>query len=179
MTKQLETEFQTVNRPLKNPLRFIVNGTLTLAILTFVAYLVFLGLSMQSSANSQLPIQPEIAKNIAFEIREFGVFAFEFIKPFLQLTIMLIIVDWLLRRIGIKYKLDFKLTDINTQTVIGLILICAFTLSALSGVGVGHLKDIALVVVGFYFGTQKRTIKYQTEDQNIVVEEEHKNPRES
>lgn len=46
----------------------------------------------------------------------------------------------------------------NVQAGLAVILIVAFAIAALSNVGdVVALKDIALVVVGFYFGDRKRS----------------------
>ncbi|MEJ1975067.1 MAG: hypothetical protein WDN49_02420 [Acetobacteraceae bacterium] len=46
----------------------------------------------------------------------------------------------------------------NVQALIAIIVVGAFALSALTGIGshTSDLKDIALVVVGFYFGTRRR-----------------------
>jgi hypothetical protein len=50
----------------------------------------------------------------------------------------------------------------GVQAVIAVVIIIAFAVSALGNVGqVSALKDIALVVVGFYFGDRKRTGEIQ------------------
>ena len=43
--------------------------------------------------------------------------------------------------------------------------------------GLDALKDLALVVVGFYFGTQRRSIETQTGAGKITVVEEHESER--
>lgn len=49
---------------------------------------------------------------------------------------------------------------------------------ALSGVEGAHmLKDVALVVVGFYFGTQKRTTEVINGENKTITSEEHINER--
>lgn len=157
----------------KNPLKFIIYGTLILSILIFILYLMVRWMSFQDNNGV---LDKDVAQAIAMEIKTFGLSTFTFLKPFLQLALLLIIVDWILRKFGVEYKSGFKKISWNTQTIMGLIIISAFTLSALSGIGVTHLKDIALVVVGFYFGTQKRVIEYESEGKKVKIEEEHENP---
>jgi len=43
-------------------------------------------------------------------------------------------------------------------------------------VGLGALKDVALVVVGFYFGTQKRVVELETKACKMREVIEHSNP---
>lgn len=65
------------------------------------------------------------------------------------------------------------------QTIIALVIMVAFALAALSGIeGAAMLKDVALVVVGFYFGTQKRTNEIVNGDKRHTIIEEHTNDRE-
>jgi hypothetical protein len=42
--------------------------------------------------------------------------------------------------------------------------------------GVGALRDIALVVVGFYFGSQRRVLEIETQQGKIKQVIEHENP---
>ena len=57
-----------------------------------------------------------------------------------------------------RFGLPSELTlGTNVQALLAIVLILAFAVSAIGGVGdTGSLKDIALVVVGFYFGSRKR-----------------------
>jgi hypothetical protein len=61
-------------------------------------------------------------------------------------------------RIVERFKLPSEITfGANVQALLAIVLILAFAVSAIGGVGdTSALKDIALVVVGFYFGTRKR-----------------------
>lgn len=118
----------------------------------------------------------ELLRSIADDTRLLGLSVFEFVRPFLQLVIILIILEWLLNRFGLSLtKEAFKL-DWNIQTIIALVVIIAFSLAALSGVaGAGMLKDVALVVVGFYFGSQKKTFELTKGSDKITTTEEHSN----
>jgi hypothetical protein len=58
-----------------------------------------------------------------------------------------------------------------------LIVISAFAIAALAGLdGAGSLKDVALVVVGFYFGSQRRRTEIQTDKDKVTIEEDRRNP---
>ena len=66
----------------------------------------------------------------------------------------------------------------NVQTIIALVVVVAFSLAALTGIeGVADLKDIALVVVGFYSGTKKKSLEVTKGDTKLVSTEEHINER--
>ena len=91
-----------------------------------------------------------------------------FKRPFLQLIIILLILEWLLAKFGIKLIPEQLKIDLNIQTVIALIVVVAFCIAALGNIpGMGALKDLAFVVVGFYFGVNK---KPKTENINSKVE---------
>lgn len=57
-----------------------------------------------------------------------------------------------------RFRMPTEVTfGANIQALLAVVLILAFAVSAIGGVGdTASLKDIALVVVGFYFGTRKR-----------------------
>jgi hypothetical protein len=83
-----------------------------------------------------------------------------FIKPLLQLGILLYILIAAAERLGFQtnaFTGALKEVPINVQAFIAVVIIVSFSIAALAGVGdVSALKDIALVVVGFYFGTRQR-----------------------
>lgn len=143
----------------KNPLRFIIRIALTMTLIIAIAYLVFIGLASTQSGGDL-----RMYSTIAEEIKYFGIGTFNFLRPFLQLVIILILVEWLLGKFNTSLWSSGGTIVWNIQTVIGLIIIAGFTLAALAGInGVANLKEIALVVVGFYFGTQRKSIQ----DDNI------------
>lgn len=102
------------------------------------------------------------------------------ISPLIQLFVVLVIIEWFLKRMGITLgsSATWKGIEWNTQTIIAVIVIFAFSIAALGGLteGLGALKDVALVVVGFYFGTQKRMVEIETERGKIKEVIEHDNP---
>ncbi len=136
---------------LKNPFRLIINAFLLvsfilLVLYCFIEYLRFFG--------------PTEYQNKAENLyRDYTVLLSEvwrFAKPLVQLVLILAIVDWILKRLGITIlgnKIPFQW---NIQTIIALIVVSGFSLVAMSEGAIDPLKDLALVVVGFYFGTQKK-----------------------
>ncbi len=150
-------------------LRFLIRWILFFIILTGIMYLVALITSL---------VYPDITeiKLISAEIKVIAISIFSFFSPFIQLIIILLIVEWILRKFGVKLENGRGNFDWNVQTIIGIIIIFGFVVAALSGIeGVGYLKDIALVVVGFYFGTQRRVIEYESNGKKVKIEEEHTN----
>ena len=108
-------------------------------------------------------------------IQSISKITWDFIQPFLQLLILLVIIEWIIKKLNISFANDSRF-DWNVQTVIALIVTTAFSMAALTNLsGATVLKDLALVVVGFYFGTQKKTVEYQAGDIKTTVFEEHEN----
>ena len=163
---------------IKNPLRLIVNTTIVVFIILLIAYIgaqVALAALPNDSDNLK---RTELLRTLSDNIRILSIFVFDFVKPFLQLIIILIVLEWLLNKFGLTLNRDAVKFDWNVQTVIGVVVIIAFSLAALSGVpGASMLKDVALVVVGFYFGTQKKTNEIIQGDTKITSTEEHTNER--
>ena len=84
----------------------------------------------------------------------------EFLAGPLTLAIVLQILVSVAERAG--YKINAGLESIslgsNVQAILAIVIVLSFAIAALGSVGqVAALKDIALVVVGFYFGDRKRS----------------------
>ncbi|HEX7315637.1 MAG TPA: hypothetical protein VF297_17085 [Pyrinomonadaceae bacterium] len=154
-------------------LRWIIYLTIFLLVFFLIAYT---ALSVGSIYDEDAQ-RKQVLGQVAVQIAAIGVNGWSFIRPFLQLILVLVIIDWMLSRWGVNLQskvLDF---DWNIQTLIALIIIGAFAVAALGGIndGIGTLKDLALVVVGFYFGSQKRSIEIETEKGKETIVEEHHN----
>lgn len=115
---------------------------------------------------SILPLPPEYTnfrRQLPSIAREIGPIAEElwvFSQPFLEIFLILAILDWLISKINTQTKRNLNNFVFNTQTLIALIVTGGFTIAALTGndSGAGLLKDLSLVVVGFYFGTQRQDV---------------------
>lgn len=162
------------NRSFKNPLRLILNTTIWIFVILLFFYV---GVRISLTYDIQQK-QADLLGTIAGDLKTISISVFEFVRPFLQLVIILIILEWLLGRFGISLDKNFRFKERNTQTAIAMVVIIAFALAALSGVeNAGMLKDVALVVVGFYFGTQKKTTETTKGDEKTSETEEHTNER--
>ena len=107
--------------------------------------------------------------------------AWSFARPLLQLLLVLLIVDWILKRMGIQFSPGAATTSIgrqfnwDVQAIIAVIVIAAYAVAQLAGLGGEGMKDIALVVVGFYFGTQRRSYEVDPQTGKMRVIEDHTN----
>jgi hypothetical protein len=73
-------------------------------------------------------------------------------RPIVQLLVILAILGVILERFNLDIRALTASADVRAVLAVGVVL--AFSLAALSGSeGASLLKDVALVVVGFYFGT--------------------------
>jgi len=169
----------------KNPLRIVIRYAVWIFFTLLIIYLllnVAIAYLQFAQADSQYGTRVpagviERAQNVSDKIETITRYVWDFFVPFLQLALLFLIIDWLLTRFGIDVLSKGRSFDWNIQTVIALIVISAFAIAALAGLnGVGALKDVALVVVGFYFGSQKRRTEIETGKDKIKIEEEHENP---
>lgn len=158
---------------MKNPLRTIINLSIFLFFLLLVSY-VALNIWNIYEQNEQ---RKQLFSLLTTQVNTLSFTAWEFFKPFLQIVIILTIVDWILSRWGFSLKSKDSKFDWNIQSIIALIVIGSFAIAALGGLseGVGTLKDLALVVIGFYFGSQKKSVELQTENGKTTIVEEHEN----
>lgn len=89
-------------------------------------------------------------------VNKVGAEAWIFASPLLQLIIVFLILQWLLSKIGISLTLR-EFTSWNVQVFIALLVMSTFCISALGNLpGLPYTKDLALIVIGFYFGTRTK-----------------------
>jgi hypothetical protein len=136
---------------LKNPFRLVIN---TFLFLFFILLLLYLGIEAFRILGD--PLYRDKADNLYKDYVVFLNEAWRFARPLVQLVLILAIVEWILKRLGIALFGERIVFEWNIQTIIAIIVVSAFALVALSGGAIDPLKDVALVVVGFYFGTQKK-----------------------
>jgi hypothetical protein len=136
----------------RNPLSLLLGWTVGIA--------VFLGLAYAGSVAwagiDANPQHREIALLILEKLGAFGQGGWLFIRPLLQLAIVLVIVDWVMRRLGVELTGGTRPFEWSVQAIIAIIVVAAYAIAELAGLGSG-LKDVVLVVVGFYFGTQRHS----------------------
>lgn len=135
----------------KNPFITVIR---IIAILVIVAFVGYLGVQIAALVDPDYN-RIQIYNMISGQIESLILAIWEFIRPFIQIIILLVIVDWVFRRVGIdiRSKTTFNW---NAPSLIVFIIVGAFALAALTGVqGATYLKDLALVAVGFFFGSQK------------------------
>ena|ERR1700682_3271670 len=90
---------------------------------------------------------------ISAQIAEIGSEAWKFARPLLQLLIILLILQSLLLRYGAQLSGIPAALAGDVKSLLAILVVAAFALAALGGVQTADsLKDVALVVLGFYFG---------------------------
>ena len=131
-----------------------INWQKTLKIARWVAILtLLLYLGLESSAAIDANSDRVMAyQKISAMIQELAVLIIDFARPFVEVILLLLLVDWAVRRFNIQLTIppfaDWKVANIVVVLVMG-----GFVVAALRGLtGVTYLRDLALVVMGFYFG---------------------------
>jgi uncharacterized membrane protein required for colicin V production len=82
--------------------------------------------------------------------------AWDFVRPLLQLIIVLAVLQWFLEKRGIQVSFTQLGLAWDARLLVALIVIFTFCLVSLSGMEDRGIKEAALVVIGFYFGSAKR-----------------------
>jgi hypothetical protein len=79
----------------------------------------------------------------------------DFARPILQLIVILFVVYWFAQTIGLTKETFASFGALDIKTSLAFFVVGAFCLAAfLSDSPATWLKDIALVVIGFYFGSR-------------------------
>ncbi|MBP6749066.1 MAG: hypothetical protein KA144_05465 [Xanthomonadaceae bacterium] len=87
--------------------------------------------------------------------------AWEFGKPLLQLIVVLALGEWFVSRLGLKVS-SIGFGSINIQTFIAIAIVFTFCLAILASLpGIVEIKEIVLIVIGFYFGTKSQQVTEQ------------------
>jgi hypothetical protein len=136
----------------------IIRWTVGLGVVWFVVYM---GLTAFISTPGVTQNAPLVA-SLAMEVQALGKSLGNFIAPILQLALVLVILIAAAERFGFTAeRRDWAgfaalSTANNVQAFIAVVIVGALVVGALAGIGrIDTLKDIALVVVGFYFGTRR------------------------
>jgi len=120
------------------------------------------GLTLYLAKSPPVDPQKSVASLILAEAVKWGPNLGNFIAPVLQVALIIMILIAAAERFGLtkdKNWAGFAALSIptNVQAFIAVAIIGAVVIAALAGLDKGGvLKDLALVVVGFYFGTRRR-----------------------
>jgi hypothetical protein len=131
-----------------------INWQKTVKIAQWASFLtLFLYVSLESSAAIDADSNRVLAyQKISGMIRELAVFVIDFARPFLEIILFFLIVHWVLKRFDIQPTIP-PINDWKVANIIVLLVIGSFIFATLRGLnGATYLKDVALVVLGFYFG---------------------------
>jgi hypothetical protein len=159
---------------ISNPLRSLIRWSLFVFVLLILLRMgAAAWLLVDHNPDHQSVIREFQAQTIAI-----GAGAWQFARPLLQLAVVLLIVDWILQRLGMQLGMAVPPSQWNTQTIIAIAVVGAFSIAALIDIdkGLAVLKDLALVVVGFYFGTQRHITELESSAGKVRQVEEHENP---
>ncbi len=129
---------------------------LTTAVICGVALLAYLGLQIAYALDFD-STRRTVYLQIAEQIKTVFVAIIDFFKPFVQIAVLLAIVDWVIRRYQIKLT-DLQWQKVSVEKLVVVLIIGGFILVALkSGMeALTYLKDLALVTLGFYFGVSRK-----------------------
>jgi hypothetical protein len=126
-----------------------VKGLVFLILLVFLVLLGAWGGAIYYAESANNVHSMEYANDIQEVTRE----AWVFVRPLLQLIIVLLVLQWFLDKRGIQISFSKLGIFWDARLLVALIVILTFCLVSLSGMDDRGVKEAALVVIGFYFGS--------------------------
>jgi hypothetical protein len=126
-------------------------------VLKIAKWTTVLGLILYFGLESSAAIDADTDRVMAYRkisgtIKDLVVFVFDFARPFVEIILLFLIVDWAIRRFKIQVAIP-QFSDWKIMNIVVVLVIGSFVFAALRGLnGVTYLRDLALVVLGFYFG---------------------------
>jgi hypothetical protein len=130
-------------------LRFLV---LAAVVVFVILALMFIGAATYASMNPNDAWAQRLLESLKIANRE----AWDFVRPLLQLIVGATVLIAVLSYLGVRVGADGFGVAGNVQALIALILVSALAVaSLLVAGGLEALKDLSVVVVGFYFGSKK------------------------
>jgi hypothetical protein len=145
---------------MEEPIRIIMRWLLVPLFLLIVLYIValmvsFLSVTGGTTAEGVNSPFVQISTQVRSDLAEATFEVWRFVRPLLQLGIILLIIYSFIRALGIDLGVRAKTEELNIQTVLAFLVVGGFAIAALlSPDPASWLKDLALVVVGFYFGSR-------------------------
>ncbi len=113
----------------------------------------FLYITLESSAAIDADNDRVMAyRKLSGIIHDFAISVFDFARPFVEIILLLLIVDWAMKRFNVQMQIP-PIGDWKIMNIVIILVIGSFVIASLRGLsGVNYLHDLALVVLGFYFG---------------------------
>jgi apolipoprotein N-acyltransferase len=138
----LDNQFPPINWPK------IVKIAQWTGILTLILYV-----GLESSAAIDADGDRVMAyRKLSVIIHDFAIFILDFARPFIEIILLFLIVDWAMKRFKVQMQIP-PIGNWKIMNIVVIVVIGGFVYAALRGLnGVTYLRDLALVVLGFYFG---------------------------
>jgi hypothetical protein len=138
----LDTQFTPINW------HKIIKTTKWACILTLALYV-----GLESSAAIDADADRVMAyRKINSMIHDLAAYVIDFARPYVEIILMILLIYWAKQRFNITFDIP-PVGDWKIVNMIMIIVIGGFVFAALRGYsGVTYLHDLALVVLGFYFG---------------------------
>jgi len=125
-------------------------------LVSIVAFLILAAVAIEILAAYDTNLDRSLA-DARLLVRSISLEGWQFLRPLLQLIIVFLILDWIAARIGFQFKLEHLKGSWNIQTFIAGLIIVTYCIAVLADIpAVNSLKDVVLIVIGFYFGTKSR-----------------------
>jgi hypothetical protein len=129
----------------------------TLIAIFLLVFLAIFGLYLVTITHPDLIGSADRAQLVRDALTKAVVPLWQFARPLLQLAGLLLILHAAIKYFGGRWSLEPLGIKWEIRSLIAIIVVTIFSIAALAGSeATGALKDVALVVIGFYFGQADR-----------------------
>ncbi len=113
-------------------------------------------------------------KTVENQLLELATVIWSFIKPFLQVVFCIIVLDYALKKFNIQPKFKMNLSEYDFKlkfpSLLLFFVVFAFAITVFYEIeNAKGLKEIALVIIGYYFGTQADVLKIKKEKKGEIA----------
>ena len=127
--------------------------TIIASVVSGILVVAYLGLQIAYAADFDTTRRSAYI-HIAEQIKTVFTSVFDFLHPFIQLAVLLFVINWAVKRFNIKLE-GFQWQQVNVEKFVVVVFTVGFIALAFMGRldSLAYTKDLVLVALGFYFGS--------------------------
>ena len=145
------------------PLQKVLRNT---KILFFTVLAAYVSLTVALALDYD-PMRQSIYQRLLDQIKDIAILIYDFAHPFVIVILIVLLLKWLMKKFDLNIKIP-PLKEWNIFNLVLMMVLTSFVVSALGGIGgTPYLKDLSLVVIGFYCGIYQRKLVYKKTYENI------------
>jgi hypothetical protein len=137
---------------------FSFDGQLTLRRarnLVLMVLMVYIGLLIATAVDVD-GMRLSVYQRVTEEIKSIFLTCWDFARPFVQVILFVVLLSWISKQFDWQARIP-AFSEWKPYNMVVVLVVAGFVFAAVRGLGATNdLKDVALLVIGFFFGTLKK-----------------------